>query len=90
MFHINVEYIFDTSEKLQIKISGNAHSCCKVLLNTLEGTKITLAEVILYYSTLNGTNWQILSSQRCDEHPRHFYRGVLPGEWYTGCFLVYL
>ena len=56
IFHINGEYIFDTSEKLQIKISGNTHSSCHVLLNTLKGTAITLPEVILYYSTLSGTN----------------------------------
>ena len=74
-----MENIFYTSEKLQIKISGNAHSSCQVLLNTLKGTAITLSEVILYYSTLSGTNWQILSPKRYDEHPPHFYRGVPRG-----------
>ena len=51
-----MDNLFDTSEKLEIKISGNAHSSCHVLLNTLKGTAITLPEVILYYSTLSGTN----------------------------------
>ena len=71
--------IFDTSEKLQIKLSGNAHISCHVLLNTLKGTAMTLPEVILYYSTLSGTNWQILTPKRYGEYPRHFYRGVPPG-----------
>ena len=39
MFHINGDYISHT-EKLQIKISGDAHSSCHILLNTLKGTKI--------------------------------------------------
>ena len=55
IFHINGDK-FDSSEKLQIKVSGNAHSYCQVLLTTLKGTKITLPEVILYYSPLSGTN----------------------------------
>ena len=61
-----------------MKISGNAHSSCHVLLNTLKGTAITLPEVILYHNTLSGTNRQILTPMN-DEHPRHFYRGVLLG-----------
>ena len=36
---------------------------------TLKGTKITLPVIILYYSTLSGTNRQILTSKRYDEHP---------------------
>ena len=74
-----MENIFDTSEKLSIKISGNAHGSCHVLLNTLKGTATTLPEVILYYSTLSGTNSQILTAKRHDEHPRHFLRGVPQG-----------
>ena len=69
-----MENIFDTSEKLQIQISVNAHSSCHVLLNTLKGTAITLPGVILYFCTLSGTNLQILTSKRYDEHPRHLYR----------------
>ena len=49
--------IFDSSEKLQIKISGKAHSFCQVLLNTLKGTAITLREV----KAVSGTDWQILT-----------------------------
>ena len=37
----------------------------------------TLPAVILYYSTLSGTNRQILTPTRYQEHPRHFYRRVL-------------
>ena len=70
MFHIN--------EKLQIKISADIHSTCHILFNTLKGTKITLPVVTLYYSTLSGTNRQILTPKRYDKHPRHFYRGVFP------------
>ena len=55
MFYIN-ETIFHIKEKLQIKISGDTHSSVIFLLNTLKGTKITLLAVILYYSTLSGTN----------------------------------
>ena len=74
-----MENIFDTSEKLQIKISGYAHSSCHVLLKLyLKGTAITLPEVILYDSTLSSTNLQILTPKRYDEHPSHFYRGVPP------------
>ena len=36
----------------------------------------TLAAVILGFSTLSGTNPQIKTPKRYDEHPRHFYRGV--------------
>ena len=61
-------------KKIQIKISGDTHSSCNVLLNTLKGTKITLPAVILYYSTLSGANRQILTPKRYDEHPRHSYR----------------
>ena len=71
-----MENIFDTSEKLQIKISRNAHGSCHVLLNTLQGTAITLLEVILYYNTLRGTKRPILTPERYDEHPHRFYRGV--------------
>ena len=78
-----MENIFDTSEKLQIQISGKAHSSCHVVLNTLKGTAITLSEVILYYSTVSGTNLQILTPERYDEHSRNFYRGVPPGEMCT-------
>ena len=73
-----MENIFDTSETLQIQISGNAHSSCHVLLNTLKCTTIALPEVILYYSTLSGTNLQILTPKRYDKHPHHFYKGVPP------------
>ena len=41
-------------------MSRDAHSSCHVLLNALKGTTTTLPEVILYYSTLKGTNLQIL------------------------------
>ena len=75
-----METIFHISEKLQIKISRDAHSSCHFLLNILKGTAITLPEVILYYSTLSGTNRQILTPKSYGEHPRHFYRGApLPG-----------
>ena len=40
---------------------------------------MTLAAVILHYSTLSSTNRQILTPKRYDEHPRHFYSGVPPG-----------
>ena len=73
-----MENIFDTSEKLQITISGNAHSSCHVLLNALKGTATILPEVMLYYSTLSGTKGQILTPNRYDEHPCHFYRRVPP------------
>ena len=75
-----MENIFDTIVKLQIQISGNAHSSCHVLVNTLKGTAITLPEVILYYSTLNGTNLQISTPKNYDENPWHLYRGVPPGK----------
>ena len=39
------------------------------MLNTRKGTKITLPPVILYFSTLSGTNRQILTPKRYDEHP---------------------
>ena len=45
----------------------------------LKGTAINLLVVILYYCTLSGTKWQILTPKRYDEYPRHFYRGVPPG-----------
>ena len=38
----------------------------------------TQAGVILVFSTLNGTNSQILPPKRYDEHLRHFFRGVPP------------
>ena len=41
-----------------------------------KGTQTTLAAVILGFSTLSGTNPQILTAKRYDERPRHFYRGV--------------
>ena len=41
-----------------------------------KGTGIALLEVILHYSTLSGTNGQILTPKRYDKHPCHFYRGV--------------
>ena len=69
MFHINGDYISHT-EKLQIKISEDAHCSCHFLLNTLKGTKKTLPAVILYYSALTGTNRQILTPKRNEEHPR--------------------
>ena len=43
---------------------------------TLKGTETTLAADILGFSTLSGTNPQIQTPKRYDEHPRHFYRGV--------------
>ena len=73
-----METIFHINVKLQIKISRDAHSSCHFLLNTLKDTAITLLAVILYYSILSGTNRQILTPKRYDEHPRHFYRGVPP------------
>ena len=72
-------------KKLQIKISGDTHSSCNFLRNTLKGTKITLPVVILYYSTLSGTNRQILTSKRYDEHPRNFYRGFPPPGFTVAC-----
>ena len=45
-------------------------------LNTLKGTVIILALVILDYSTLRGTNRQILTPEKYDVHPRHFYTGA--------------
>ena len=64
-----------------IQITRNAYSSCHVLLNTLKGTctAITLPEIILYYSTLSGTNLQILTPKRYDKHSRHFYREVPHG-----------
>ena len=73
-----METIFHINEKLEINISGDTQSSCHFLLNTLKGTKIILPAVILYYSTLSGTNRQILTPKRYDEHPSHFYRGVPP------------
>ena len=76
--------IFLAIEKLQIKISRDANSFCQFLLNTLKGTAslkgtaITLPAIILYYITLSGTNRQILTPKRYDEHPRNFYGGVPP------------
>ena len=78
-----METIFHINEKLQIKIGRDAHSSCHFLLNTLKVTVITLPAVILYYSTLSGTNRQILTPKRYDEHPRHFYRGIPPGLIYN-------
>ena len=37
-------------------------------LNTLKGTAIILTPVILDFSTLSGTNLQILTFKRYDEH----------------------
>ena len=45
-----MENIFDTSEKLLIKIRGNAHISCHVLLSALKGTAVTLPEVIFITS----------------------------------------
>ena len=61
-----METIFHMNEKLEIKISGDTHH---FLLNTLKGTKITSPVVILYYSTLSGTNRQILIPKRYDSTP---------------------
>ena len=58
------------------KTSGDARSSCHSLLNTLKGYATTLPAVILYYSTLTGSNRQVLTSKRYDKHHRHFYRGV--------------
>ena len=77
-----MEAIVRLNEKLQIKISGETHSRFLSFFAQypqLKGTKITLLAVILYYSTLSGTNRQILTPKRYDEHHRHFYRGVPPG-----------
>ena len=41
-------------------------------------TETTLAAVILGFSTLSGTNPQIKTPNRYDEHPHHFSRGVNP------------
>ena len=71
-----METIFYLNEKLEIKISGE-------LLNTLKGTATTLPAVILYYCTLSGKNRQILTPNRYDEHPRHFYRVVTPGYFFV-------
>ena len=79
-----METIFHINEKLQIKISGDTHTTVVPVIffaqypNTL-GITITLPAVILYYSTIRGTNRQMLNSKRYNEHPRHFYRGVPPG-----------
>ena len=73
-----METIFHINEKLQVKLSRDAHSSCHFLLNTLKYTVKTLLAVFLYYSTLSGTNRQILTPKRYNEHPHHFYRGVLP------------
>ena len=74
-----METIFHVNEKLQIKVSGDSHSSCQFLFNTLKGTAITLPALILYYSTLSDTNQQILTPKRYDEHLRHFYREVPSG-----------
>ena len=47
-------------------------------LDALKGTAIILTAVILDFSTLSGTNLQILTPKRYDEHLRHFYMVVLP------------
>ena len=47
-------------------------SCHIFRLNTLKGTAIIVTVVILDFSTLSGTNLQILTPKRYDEHPRHF------------------
>ena len=62
LFHIN--------EKLRIKISRVAHSSSP----TLKATAITqeLPAVIFYYSTLNGTNRQILTPKRSGSYFAHF------------------
>ena len=76
------------NEKLQIKISGDAHTVPIIfLLNTLKGTVITLPAVILYFSTLSSTNRQILTPKRYDEHPRHCYRGFPPGVFISSTFV---
>ena len=49
----------------------SAQSCPK-------GTAVTLTMVILEFSTLSGTNVQILSPKRYNEHLRHFYMGAPP------------
>ena len=41
-------------------------------------TETTLAAVILGFSTLSGTNPQINTPYRYDEHFHHFSRGVNP------------
>ena len=79
IFQLNGDYI-SINEKLQIKISRYAYSSCHFLLNNLKGTAITLPAVILYCSTLSGTNRHVFIPEMYDEHPGHFYRGVPPGE----------
>ena len=73
-----METIFQINEKLQIKISGDTNNSFHFLLNTLKGTVITLPAVILYYSTLSGTNRQILTPKRYHKHHCRYYRGVPP------------
>ena len=41
--------------------------------------------IILYYSTLTGTNRQILTPKRYDEHTRIFYTGFAPPPQDTYC-----
>ena len=41
-----------------------------------KGTETTLATVILGFSTLSGSNPQIQTPKRYDEHPRYFNRKV--------------
>ena len=48
-------------------------------LNTLKGIAIILTVAILYFNTLTGTNRNIVTPERYDEHPDHSYRGVSPG-----------
>ena len=43
-----------------------------------KGTAIILTVVSVDFSTLSGTNLQILTPKRYDEHLRHFYMVVLP------------
>ena len=74
-----MENIFHINEKFKIKISGDTNSSCHFLLHT---TRRYCNNFAGGHRTLTGTNRQILTPERYDEHPRNFDRGVSPlGYW---------
>ena len=57
---------------------------------TLKGTAKILTAVVLYYNTLSGTNQQILTLKMYDGYPRHFYRGIPPGDLGSSYYFIHV
>ena len=82
--HKNFRILFDehtnskTTHDLDFDDDKNQSTDNMFQFNTLKGTMTILTVVILDLSTVSGTNLQIWTPKRYDEHPCYFYTGVLP------------